>query len=104
MEPTPDKEQRPTDPRATDPSATDPRATDPRDGLASVVALRNLADRLEAAEVGRAISAGWTWSRIAEALGVTRQAVHKRYAKRVSEAGAQTGQKGNEKGEGSRDV
>jgi DNA invertase Pin-like site-specific DNA recombinase len=60
---------------------------DPRDGLAAVVALRDLAARLEAAEVERAIRAGWTWSRIAEALGVTRQAVHKKYAKRLAAAG-----------------
>ena len=64
---------------------------DPRGGLASVVALRHFADRLEAAEVERAIRAGWTWSRVAEALGVTRQAVHKKYAKRLSAAGIDTG-------------
>jgi CRP-like cAMP-binding protein len=66
---------------------------DPKDGLAAVVALRHLADRLEAAEVERAIRAGWTWGRIAEVLGVTRQAVHKKYAKRVSAAGVRTGRR-----------
>ena len=60
---------------------------DPRNGLAAVVELRRFADRLEAAEVERAIRAGWTWNRIAEALGVTRQAVHKKYAKRIEAAG-----------------
>lgn len=64
--------------------------TDPGEGLAAVVALRRLADRLEGAEVERAIRAGWTWSRIAEALGVTRQAAHKKYAKRLSAAGIET--------------
>lgn len=64
---------------------------DPRIGLGAVVDLRRLADRLEAAEVERAIRDGWTWDRIAEALGVTRQAVHKKYAKRVAAAGARTG-------------
>jgi uncharacterized protein YidB (DUF937 family) len=49
-----------------------------------VVALRQLADRLEAAQVERAIGDGWTWSRIAEALGVTRQAVHKKHARRIA--------------------
>jgi len=68
-------------------STKQPRPEDPRDGLAAVVALRELAARLEAAEVERAIRAGWTWSRIAEALGVTRQAVHKKYAKRLAAAG-----------------
>ena len=57
---------------------------DPGDGLAAVVALRQLADRLEASEVERAVRDGWTWNRIAEALGVTRQAVHKKHAKRVA--------------------
>jgi hypothetical protein len=56
---------------------------DPADGLAAVVALRQLADRLEAGEVERALRNGWTWSQVAEALGVTRQAVHKKYAKRL---------------------
>ena len=56
---------------------------DPADGLAAVVALRRLADRVEDAEVERALDAGWSWARIAEALGVTRQAVHKKHAKRL---------------------
>ena len=60
-----------------------PLPESPADGLAAVVALRRLADRLEAAEVGRAVAAGWSWSQVAEALGVTRQAVHKKHAKRL---------------------
>ncbi len=55
---------------------------DPRDGLRAVVALRVLADRLEAREVTRALDAGWTYQEIADALGVTRQAVHKKHGKR----------------------
>jgi DNA-binding NarL/FixJ family response regulator len=47
------------------------------------VALRRLADRLEQAQVERALADGWTWAQIAEALGVTRQAVHKKHAKRL---------------------
>jgi hypothetical protein len=56
---------------------------DPADGLAAVVALRRLAEQLEAAEVERAMRAGWSWPEVAEALGVTRQAVHKKHAKRL---------------------
>ena len=59
---------------------------DPADGLAAVVALRRLADRLEDAEVERALRAGWSWSEVAEALGVTRQAVHKKHARRLRPA------------------
>ena len=57
---------------------------DPADGLAAVVALRRLAEQLEAAEVERAMRSGWSWPEVAEALGVTRQAVHKKHAKRLA--------------------
>jgi hypothetical protein len=60
---------------------------DPADGLAAVVALRRLADQVEDAEVARALEDGWTWSLVAEALGVTRQAVHKKHAKRLKALG-----------------
>jgi len=63
---------------------------DPADGLAVVVALRRLADRLEAAEVERALRDRWTWAHVAEAPGVTQQAVHKKHAKRLAEAGIDT--------------
>jgi DNA-directed RNA polymerase specialized sigma24 family protein len=53
---------------------------DPAEALAAVVALRRLADRLERAAVAQAIDEGWTWAQVAEALGVTRQAVHKKHA------------------------
>ena len=72
------------------PTTTTIQPETPAEGLAAVVALRRLADQLEAAEVERAIRQGWSWSRIAEALGVTRQAVHKKYAKRVEAAGIET--------------
>jgi predicted ArsR family transcriptional regulator len=58
----------------------------PADGLASVVALRELADRIEDAEVEQALRDGWTWSEIAQALGVTRQAVHKKHLARLKDA------------------
>src|SRR3954447_8340515 len=54
----------------------------PEDALAAVVALRRLADRLERAAVARALDDGWTWAQIAEALGVSPQAAHKRLAPR----------------------
>jgi hypothetical protein len=56
---------------------------DPADGLAAVGALRRLADRVEDAAVERALREGWSWAQVAEALGVTRQAVHKKHAPRL---------------------
>jgi hypothetical protein len=67
---------------------------DPADGLAAVVALRRLADVLEAAQVERALRDGWTWTEVAEALGVTRQAVHKKYARRMLAAGTEARRRG----------
>lgn len=61
--------------------------TDPADALAAVVALRRLADRLESAAVEQAMRAGWGWPRVAEALGITRQAVYKKHAQRLIAAG-----------------
>ena len=57
------------------------------DDLAAVVALRELADQLEDAAVERALRDGWSWAQIAEALGVTRQAVHKKHLQRVAAIG-----------------
>jgi transcriptional regulator with GAF, ATPase, and Fis domain len=63
----------------------------PADGLAAVVALRRLADGMEDAEVERALRDGWTWAQVAEALGVTRQAVHKKHARRLGHVRALRG-------------
>lgn len=54
-------------------------AVDPATGLRAVAGLRRLADDLEARQVRRAREAGWSWQQIGDALGVSRQAVHKRY-------------------------
>lgn len=59
---------------------------DPADALSAVGALRRLADRVEDAAVERALAEGWSWAQIAEALGVTRQAVHKKHARRLGAA------------------
>ena len=56
---------------------------DPRAGLEAVVALRRTLEALEAAQVENAIIVGWSWARIAEILGVSRQAVHKKHAARI---------------------
>ena len=59
--------------------ALDARSDDPAVGLRAVVALRRLTDRIEAAQVTAARRSGWTWQQIGDALGISRQAVHKRY-------------------------
>jgi hypothetical protein len=51
---------------------------DPALGLRAVVILRRLADRLEEIHVASARRQGWTWQQIGDALGVSRQAVHKK--------------------------
>ncbi|WP_327681180.1 RNA polymerase subunit sigma-70 [Kitasatospora sp. NBC_00458] len=60
---------------------------DPAVGLRAVRALRELADRLEELQVGNARGRGWSWQEIAVCLGVSRQAVHKKYAKRGTGSG-----------------
>lgn len=61
--------------------ATD--TSDPRQGLRAVASLRALADTLELRQVEAALRAGMSWQNIADALGVTRQAAHKKHSKRI---------------------
>ena len=67
----------------------DPRAfpspDDPAEALAAVVALRLFADRLERRAVAKALEQNWSWSEIAQALGVSKQAAHKRLADVVAD-------------------
>lgn len=56
------------------------QSQDPEVGLAAVAALRGLVEALEALQVDNARAKGWTWKTIAEQLGVTKQAVHQKYA------------------------
>lgn len=53
---------------------------DPAEGLRAARALRELAERLEALQVQNARSLGWSWQEIAVFLGVSKQAVHKKYS------------------------
>ncbi|HZE41389.1 MAG TPA: hypothetical protein VE172_21525 [Stackebrandtia sp.] len=62
---------------------------DPADSLAAVAALRRLADELEDAAVEQAMRSGWGWPRVAEALGITRQAVYKKHSRRLIAAGVE---------------
>ena len=62
--------------------ATAAGSADPRVGLRAVLALRRLLETLEMLQVDNARRQGWSWQQIADALGVTRQAVHKKHAGR----------------------
>jgi DNA-directed RNA polymerase specialized sigma24 family protein len=55
---------------------------DPAVGLAAVAALRTLLESLEDLQVANARERGWSWQQIAEALGVSKQAVHKKHGRR----------------------
>jgi DNA-directed RNA polymerase specialized sigma24 family protein len=57
-------------------------ADDPRTGLRAVRALRRLLEHLEQTQVRRARELGWSWQEIADVLGVSRQAVHKKHGRR----------------------
>ena len=56
---------------------------DPAVGLAAVAALRRLLEQLEDLQVSSAREQGWSWADIAGALGVTKQTVHRKHARRV---------------------
>ena len=57
-------------------------ADSPLTGLEATVQVRAELERLEAVLVRRARNRGATWAQIAAALGVSKQAVHKKYAGR----------------------
>lgn len=48
--------------------------------------LRREVERLEVEQVRGALAAGWSWRRIAEALGVSKQAAHRKHAARRAAA------------------
>lgn len=52
---------------------------EPEVGLRAVASLRRLVEQLESLQVDRARERGWTWSRIAGELGVSKQAVHQKH-------------------------
>ena len=56
-------------------------SADPAQGLQAVVVLRRTMERLEAIHVEAARAHGWTWQQIGDALGVSRQAVHKKHGR-----------------------
>ena len=59
--------------------------TDVNQGLRAVVALRKLLETLEVLQVDNARRQGWSWQEIADALAVSKQAVHKKHSGRWPE-------------------
>jgi ribosome-binding protein aMBF1 (putative translation factor) len=57
---------------------------DPAIGLRAVAALRRLVEQLEDLQVQSARDLGWSWADIAGAIGVSKQAVHKKHSGRVA--------------------
>jgi DNA-directed RNA polymerase specialized sigma24 family protein len=55
---------------------------DPAVGLAAVASLRRLLESLEDLQVENAREHGWSWQQIADVLGVSKQAVHKKHGTR----------------------
>ena len=57
--------------------------SDPSVGLRAVAALRRLVEQVEDLQVENARRQGWSWSEVAAALGVSKQAVHKKHSGHV---------------------
>ena len=54
-------------------------SADPAVGLRAVASLRSLLESLERLQVENARKQGWSWQQIADSLGVSKQAVHKKH-------------------------
>lgn len=57
-------------------------SSDPDVGLRAVRALSILLEKLEAIQVANARELGWSWQEIADALRVSKQAVHQKHGGR----------------------
>lgn len=61
--------------------ASEAESDDPYAALRAITRLRRELDRAEAAAVRRARNAGHSWQLIAMSLGVSKQAVHRKYGR-----------------------
>jgi Clp amino terminal domain, pathogenicity island component len=66
------------------------RTLNPEAGLRALTALRARLNELEMLQVSSAVESGLSWSEIARALGISRQAAHKRYSRRAGNEGIPT--------------
>lgn len=56
----------------------------PLEALRALATLRQTLEALELQQVENALRAGHSWQEIADCLGVTRQAVHKKFHRQIS--------------------
>jgi hypothetical protein len=77
------RNQRGVEKTAIELAAASTRFGSPDDGLTAVADLRRRLDELEAWHVENAVRAGRSWSQVAAALGVSKQAAHKKHASRL---------------------
>lgn len=62
---------------------TQAASSDPEVGLRAVASLRALLEAVEELQVRRARELGWSWQQIAALLGVSKQAVHQKFGRRL---------------------
>jgi hypothetical protein len=63
-------------------SARDALRRDPALAFHAIKEMREQLDEVEEAQVANALSQGWSWARIGRALGISRQAAHRKYSQR----------------------
>lgn len=78
------------DPRSILNLAATAVGSDPDRGLRAVGQLRSDLELVERLQVAYALDAGWSWAQIARALGVSRQAIHRKYSTNPPAAPART--------------
>ena len=61
------------------------RTSKPEHGLEAIAELRGELEALERHHVAKAVAQGMSWSQIAQALGVSKQAAHKKHARTIRE-------------------
>jgi hypothetical protein len=57
----------------------------PATALTAIAALRYHTDKLESYAVAHARALGWSWQDISDGLGLSKQTLHKRYAKLIAD-------------------